>query len=305
MQGKESGAMEGSIGRAEAVSGVSGRMVATRHGRVHLVEQGPRDGTAIVLLHGASGNLRDWRISLMPALPRSWRVIAVDRPGFGHSDPAPGQGWRLGPQGETIRAALSRIGAERVILVGHSWSGALVLDWALRHPGEVAGIHVLSGATMDWGGRLGPHYQLIAAPGIGRVVASIVPHLVTRRLVESQLSEIFAPQPVPPGYAERGGVNLALRPHTFRTNAQALTDLHSQIRANQPRYPEIRCPVEIQHGTEDRLVPAEIHAEPLARMLPEARLEFLEGIGHMPHHAVPERVRAALVRLRGRVDPAG
>lgn len=282
----------------DRATGPAGRMVATPHGRVHMLEQGPREGPAVVLLHGASGNLRDWQISLMPVLPPDLRAIAPDRPGFGHSDPAPGQGWRLGPQVAMLRAALHAAGAGRFVLVGHSFSGALALDWALAHPDEVAGVLVLAGATMDWGGALSPHYRLVAAPGIGRAVAALVPRLLPRAVLAGMVREVFAPQPVPHDYAERAGVAMALRPATFRANARALADLHRQIRANQPRYSEIACPVAILHGTADRIVPARIHAEPLARLLPHSRLELLPGIGHMPHHAVPERVAAAILRLR-------
>ncbi len=62
------------------------------------------------------------------------------------------------------------------------------------------------------------------------------------------------------------------------------------------RYPEILLPVEILHGTEDTTVYADIHAKPLAEMLPDAKLTILEGIGHMPHHVVPDEIVAAIER---------
>ncbi len=278
-----------------------GRILRIGGRALHLTEDGPRDGPAVVLLHGASGNLLDWRLSLLPALDPGLRVVAVDRPGFGHSDRPPGRGWRLRAQGEAIRAGLAALGIRRYLLVGHSWAGALALDWALRHPGEVAGAVVLSGATMDWGGALGLQYRLLAAPGIGPAAAALAPRIVGRARLEAALAEIFAPQPVPEGYAEAAGVGLALRPRTFRFNARALVDLHGQVVANAPRYREIACPVAVVHGAADRVVPAEIHARPLARALPGAALDLLDGVGHMPHHAAPGRVAAAVSRLAAAV----
>ena len=64
-----------------------------------------------------------------------------------------------------------------------------------------------------------------------------------------------------------------------------------------PRYDTIACPVEIVHGDADTIVPATIHAIPLSDILPRARLTLLPGVGHMPHHAAPDDVIAAIDRL--------
>ena len=58
-------------------------------------------------------------------------------------------------------------------------------------------------------------------------------------------------------------------------------------------------PVEILHGTADAVVPHAAHALPLARQIPGARLTTLEGVGHMPQHAVLPELLAALRRLTG------
>ncbi len=51
-----------------------------------MLELGPPDGTPVVLLHGASGNLHDMRIALGDRLAAHDRVILIDRPGHGWSD---------------------------------------------------------------------------------------------------------------------------------------------------------------------------------------------------------------------------
>jgi len=272
------------------------RRVAVPGGRVALAENGGA-GPPVVLLHGASGNLRDWTAS--PLWPRlaSRRVVALDRPGFGRSDPTRGHPWRLDHQVAALRAALHAAGVRRAVLVGHSYSGALVLAWALRHPDEVAGLCVLSGATMDFGSDVRLGYRVVALPVLGRAIAAAVPALVSARRLDRALGAVFAPQRVPEGYAERADVRLALRPRTFRINARALAALRGQLAAMEPRYPEIRCPVVAVHGTADRVVPASIHAERLVPLIPGARLSLLDGVGHMPHHAVPEAVAGEILAL--------
>ena len=61
-------------------------------------------------------------------------------------------------------------------------------------------------------------------------------------------------------------------------------------------YPTLTLPVEILHGTDDTTVPLNIHSEPLARQIPGAILTRLQGVGHMPHHADPDAVLAAIDR---------
>ena len=71
-------------------------------------------------------------------------------------------------------------------------------------------------------------------------------------------------------------------------------------------YPRISVPVEIVHGDRDTTVGLAVHAEPLARAVPDSRLTVLPGIGHMPHHAAPEAVIAAIDRAarRAGLNPA-
>jgi len=274
--------------------------------RAHVLRGGPTGPGAasaeptVVLLHGASGNLRDWAISAMPAIAERHRVIAVDRPGFGHSDAPPGRGWTLAAQREGVRAALGAAGVAPgapLVVVGHSWAGALALDWALAHPNEVAGVMVLSGAVMDWGGKLDLYYKLTSLPALGHAISALPARVIGERTIRRALRGIFAPQLVPEGYIARAGVRLALRPETFRMNAMTLNGLHAQILENAPRYGRIACPVEILHGDADTVVPARIYAEPLARAIAHARLELLAGIGHMPQHACAGAVAEAVSRL--------
>ena len=121
-----------------------------------------------------------------------------------------------------------------------------------------------------------------------------------RGYVAGALDGVFAPQPVPKGYMTQAGVMMATRVGTLRANARQVNALRPHVVEMSERYSEITIPVEILHGTADKTVYAEVHAEPLAALLPDARLTILNGIGHMPHHAVPEDVIAAIHRAADR-----
>ena len=265
---------------------------------VHYWEQG--EGQPVVLIHGASGNLRDWTYHLAPRLAERYRVIAFDRPGFGYSARLPERGWDPAEQASHLARATTRIGAERPIVVGHSWGGALAMGWAVRHGADTRGIVTLAGATMPWGGKLAFYYSLADSDLTGGLFSRLVNAVVSQDRIAGFLTETFEPQPVPEGYADYIGGPLATRPSTFRHNARDITRLEGILKQQSLSYPQVQIPVEILHGTADTTVWPEIHAQGMHALLPSSRLTLMDGVGHMPHHADAEAVVAAIDRLAAR-----
>ncbi len=267
-------------------------------------------GPALVLLHGASGNLRDWSFAGFDRLAQDHDVIAFDRPGHGLSGwPARG-GETLRGQARLMQAALARLGIARALVAGHSYGGSVALGWALEAPESVAGLLLIAAPSQVWpGGGIGPLQTILANRFAGPLFARGASALVSEQFIQARVRRAFAPQPAPSGYFEHLRRELVLHPQNLRRNARQLKALKREIRALVPLYPGLGMPVEILHGTADRTVPIHIHAEPLSRQVPAARLTRLEGIGHMPQHADPEAVRAALRRrLRraaGTLPPEG
>src|ERR1700746_3066748 len=75
------------VARIERAHPPTGRIIAVHGGRMHVVELGRSlPGPAVVLLHGASGNLEDMRLALGEKLAATRRVVLIDRPGHGWSD---------------------------------------------------------------------------------------------------------------------------------------------------------------------------------------------------------------------------
>jgi pimeloyl-ACP methyl ester carboxylesterase len=258
------------------------------------------EGPAVILIHGASGNTRDFTFDLVGRLSDRFRVIAFDRPGLGHTGRLPG--WAETPAGQAalLDAAAAELGVERAVLVGHSYGGAVALAWALDLPDRAAAVVSLAGAAHPWEGDLGLWYRVTSSRLGGVTVVPLVAALAPRALAERSVASIFEPQPVPAGYVEHVGVDLTLRAETLRANARQVNSLKPHVRAMAARYPGLAIPIEIVHGTEDTIVPLETHSRPLARLAPNARLTVLPGVGHMPHHADPDAAVAAIERAAER-----
>jgi pimeloyl-ACP methyl ester carboxylesterase len=105
---------------------------------------------------------------------------------------------------------------------------------------------------------------------------------------------VFEPQTVPANYLRRAAILMVLRPTNFYSNAMDLVWLERFITAQVPRYVDLRTPTVIITGDRDTLVSPHINARVLAATLPCAKLVLLRNIGHMPHHAAPEVVAAAI-----------
>lgn len=280
---------------AEAAFPPVGAFVESGGLRLHYVDEGA--GPPIVLVHGASGNLRDWTFSMTARLRDRFRVLAFDRPGHGYSDRPARDGDDPVVQARLIADAAASLGATRALVVGHSWGGAVATAWAVERPEQVAGLAALAGVTYPWGGDGGLLYRL-GAGWLGGAVNAIARAYVTGDRARAIVEDVFAPNEAPAGYADHIGVRLALRPDTFRWNAEDIDNLNGRLERLAPRYGELTMPVEAIHGDADDTVYADIHSRPLARDVANGRLTILPGVGHMPHHVREDQVVDACERLR-------
>ena len=256
-----------------------------------------------MLIHGASGNVREMDLALGAALARRHRVIIVDRPGHGHSPPpAERAGHAPDAQARAVAQALRTLGVGRVVAVGQSWGASVALTLALEAPDLVRGVIASAPATHPWpGGGISWHNRLAAQPIVGPLFAALVPLPAGLVILDSASASAFRPQPMPEGYPWQTGIALVLRPHAFVANARDLVDFLGHVTRLAPRYRDIAVPVVAISGTADPIVFADIHTAGIARDVPGARAVWLDGVGHMPHWVAREAVLAEIEAMAERV----
>jgi len=271
---------------------------------VHAVVRG--SGPNVVLIHGASGNTRDFTFDLVDRLSDRYRVIVMDRPGLGYTGHTRPEYAHItsttsdtpAEQAALLAAAARQLGAEAPLVVGQSYGGAVALAWALDQP--LSGLVTLAGVSNVWPGPLDAIYRINGSRFGAFTTVPLISAFAPRARVEAAVEAIFAPNPVPAGYAEAIGAPLSLRPISLRANARQINTLKPLIATMVPRYGGISVPTEILHGDADTIVPLEIHSAKLVDQIPGARLTVLPGIGHMPHHAAPDAVVDAIERAAAR-----
>lgn len=267
---------------------------------VHYVDRGDKAAPAVVLIHGASGNTRDFTFDLVGRLTDRYRVIVFDRPGLGHTPPLAENGVTISQQAALLSAAVSQIGVQNPVVAGQSFGGAVTMAWAVHHPDKIAAAVSIAGATYPWEGGLSGFYARLANPWKGPIVARLISAWASEQYVADSIAGIFAPQPAPEGYAAYVGVPLILRPSPLLANAQQRHDLRPQLRALAKLYKDLTLPVEIVHGDADTTVGLHVHSTRMVDDIPGANLVVLEGVGHMPHHTNPEEIVAAIDRAATR-----
>lgn len=282
-----------------------GRIIDVDGTPVHVLVAG--NGPDLVLIHGASGNVRDWTFDFVDRVSDRYRVIMVDRPGLGWTGRLPGKGgaWNAGAespmeQARVLQKAVDIVGVETPIVLGHSFGGSIAMAWALSRPQDTAAVVMVSAVSNPWPGDLGWTYTVVGSPAGGALLVPLASAFVPQSFVDSSIESIFAPQAAPEGYAHEVGAALVLRRFSMRANAQQVNTLRPHIVKMSQNYPGLEMPFEIVHGDADTIVPLDIHARPLSQQVRNANLTVLEGIGHMPHHVAPDAVEAAIDRAASR-----
>ncbi len=276
-----------------------GQFVEANGLRLHYLEAGT--GPPIVLVHGASTNARDFKASLLPGLAEKHRVLAFDRPGHGYSERPAGDWPNPAIQASYLNAALEKLGIRQPLLVGHSWSGSLVLAYLLNYPDETAGGVLLAGGSHPWKGGVALTNDLAGVPVIGELFANTLVYPVGQLVLKGAIAEVFQPESPSTAYVERTGVMLSLRPQNFLANAQDLRLLSDYLRDQSQHYAKITQPLLIVHGTEDDIVPAWNHSDRLIKIIPQAELVRLDGVGHALHHTRTERITKLIQAFSKRV----
>lgn len=221
----------------------------------------------LVFLHGVGGGHAAWDQQVPYFQQLGYRALAWDQPGYGDAPML--ERYDLAHVAEALQRLIGTLG-EPAVLVGHSMGGFVAQETYARFPGSVRGL-VLGFTSPSFGGgsrefveqfiaaRIAP---LDAGSSMGQIAAQLMP---TMRGTQSR----------PEGLAQAERIMSALAPATYRKAVQLLTtfDRRAQL-------PEIRVPVLLIAGENDRTAPASV-MERMAQKIPGAEYVLLQGCGHL------------------------
>ncbi|MDX2275296.1 MAG: alpha/beta fold hydrolase [Hyphomonadaceae bacterium] len=282
--------------RVERLWPAEGRFIESQGARVHVREAGPEDAPRILLIHGASANLRElWR-PLADALAQDHRVIAFDRPGYGHSTRPRRNAHTLALQAHMAADVLHATGKGPALIVAHSLGAAVALRLALEAPLLVRGLVLIAPASHPYPGKNAWWARLSSAPILGDLFCTLLIPWLGPIVGKGSVANNFYPSQVPQNYYDDAGVGLIFRPGAFRASARDVCATNDEFAAQAPRYPDIFTPAIVITGDVDKVVSPKRHARGLARDLPAVELVTAPDAGHMPHRLRTDLVLSAVAR---------
>jgi 3-oxoadipate enol-lactonase len=225
---------------------------------------GPEGAPALAFVNSLGTDARIWD-DVIATLSAHYRCLSYDKRGHGLSD-APAGDYRLDDHLDDLEGLLDHVGINRAVMVGVSIGGVISEGFALRAPQRVAGLVLCCtaprmGDPAMWATRI----ETARSKGLAPMVDAIMERWFSPGFRKDRPVELA------------GWRNLFLRtdPQGYANTCATLrdTDLSASIAA-------ITAPTLIVAGDADLAAPLELVRNGLA--IPGARLEVIEGVGHLP-----------------------
>ena len=257
-------------------------------------------GPPLMLLHGFPDDLHLYD-RLLPHLRPARQVVTFDFLGWGASDKPAGYPYTATNQAGDLDAVVDQLGLDHVVLVAHDASGPPAIDWALAHPGRVAGL-VLLNTYYHWTARLRrpPAIALYSTPGLRHLARFVVRRSpgLDRRLYAWQVGRFVRDDDVRaalvPAFYERFG---PARPAFWRLNDDLLGTVWSRRRM-VPQLRGFAPPVRIVFGAADPYLNVRV-AKRFQALFPRSELFLLPTARHYVQVDEPEQVARLILTLPG------
>lgn len=239
--------------------------------RLHCVEWGPADAPPVLLVHGITGNARNWS-AFAELVARAHRLIAVDLRGHGESAYAEGEAYEHLDYMADLLLACEQLGAP-VPMVGHSIGGHVCLILAALRPELVASLVVVDVEAFP------PREQPEKLRQLGRHPHPVFPDLAA---VAGDIRERLpgAPDRIVTAKAENDTVSQSDGTRVYRFDRAVLRRVTAPDA--RPYLPRVRCPVLLVRGENSHVMRRQAAREMAAR-IPRAAVVEIAGAAHWPH----------------------
>jgi pimeloyl-ACP methyl ester carboxylesterase len=257
--------------------------VFAHSGDAQLYWENTGSGEPVLLVMGLGMTAAGWWRTI-PVLAKGLRVIAFDNRGVGRSDRTTGP-YSLRQMAEDALAVMDAAKLESASIYGLSLGAMIAQYLTLRHPERVRSL-VLGASTPGGRSHELPEHDVLE-------FLRRRPNMPTEEAVWASVPYSYG-RATRERHADRIGEDIAQRlrfpinPAGYRAQLAAAWGFDARDRLH-----EIEAPTLVLHGTEDRIVPIS-NGELLAEAIPGARLEVLEGAGHIYPTDAPEADRTVL-----------
>lgn len=248
------------------------RMVVTRRWAIHVNEAGVGHDETIILLHGSGPGATGWSnfSQNIPALAEHYRVIAVDMPGWGESDPVT---WQERDHSTALLDLMDALEIDKATIIGNSMGGGTTLRFGYEHPERVHRL-ITMGSSSGAPTLMGPagltEGLKVLQKGYRQPSFETMKELVQVMTFDSAnaTDELI-----------QGRADTVLAHPEHAQNFIDGTGKKPVVELDHARLREIAVPTLLFHGRDDRVVHFE-HSLRLTSLVPNSRLYLINGCGH-------------------------
>ena len=260
--------------------------------RLHYVRQG--EGQPLLLIQGLSANHLHWGDDFLGLLRDDFEVIAFDNRGIGHSDRV-GEPFTVPDMAADTAGLMDALDLESAHVMGISMGGMIAQELALEHAERVRTLTL--GCTYS-GGEGSVLTDATVVQRLGELFMSGRTEEALRYGFEVNVSPAFAEDPAHFERVTRIAAELPASLDILLLQVQAIA-----AHDTSARLPQLRVPTLVIHGSEDQMLSVE-NGRLIARLVPDARLEVFEGVGHAFWWERPERSAELLREHAAAAAPA-
>ena len=262
----------------EAAYGVSPADYVTVAGlRLHVLDTGPRNAPAVIMLHGFGSSLQSWD-GWAAMLQSRFRVIRFDLPGFGLTGLDPTGDYSDARAVEVLVALMVRLGVARASLIGNSLGGKIAWQCAALHPERVDKLVLVS---PDGFASPGFEYN---KPADVPAVAALLPYTLPGFMVRSMLAPAFGDPSALTATRVARYRDMMLAPGVRRAMVARMKQV--MLVPPEPMLRRITAPTLLVWGERDAMIPFS-NAVDYLKTIPHARLMALPSLGHVPQEEAP------------------
>jgi len=219
----------------------------------------------ILILHGWGSSVERWAKVQDMLATKGFQVIVLDLPGFGKT-PAPGAVWGVQEYAQFVNEFAENLGLQKFVLVGHSFGGQIAVQFAATHPEKTEKLVLVAAAAI----RHEPGKKAKVLAAIAGVTPKPVKKVVSSAFMRSD-------------YARAQGIMKDIMKKVIQ---QDLT----------LEFGKIFVPALIVWGDKDTSTPVQ-DAHVIQKLIPNAKLEILPGVGHRVNFEAPEKLADSIANF--------
>ena len=256
------------------------------------MEAGDPKAPAIIAMHGYGGSSMDWRYQFYN-LSDTYRVIAWNAPGYMLTDELATNYPGAKDYADALADFLNALKLDKVYLLGNSFGTRVAASFAYYYPERVIKMAFVGPSA---GKQNIPFEERERYTKFRFDQIKDGPYAFANKRVEALLAPNSSPELIELARKGMRGVN----PSMFMKGVNFML--------SEDHYPALiaskaTMPVLLIAGTEDKVSPIPLNAEPLSKSLVNSKLEVLKGIGHLPHLEAPQQVNQMIRDFFGLKSP--